>query len=498
MKPSVKIVLLLLSTFSLSGCFVGRLFQDTTIKRYKSVDYKKKKKIEINSVLDLERENPLVNISVFSTKISPNKKSDEGKTLWDLDGKGEAKLLEILNDRNDESDESFFGAMGKRYLKKTESIVTDYSTQNLRIVLSVSKFRNYQKIENGYSIADRIEYLKVRIKNDGSGIHFTKWNKFETEYGVVNIGDVTFNESVTLGAGIGGSRTSGNDVSKATDLDSSSRSVSSTVSPSLNISGTSGITELQKLNQRFLGLNGTITEDSLILEQEGIRDIDLAGNVILDVEVKFNRLKKESFFQFKGFDTYSPGSKSKLNIKLFQAVLPEYEQIGDIFVPLEYTYVYRNVSNNRGAKTFYEWDDKVVYVEGKVIKNQNKLLKKSDYIPQIYFVGFDGVVPNENYGLYFRNKLDGTVVNVQSLNETNLKSFVKHLLHESERRKGDETKLKENVSFDNLELVSLEERFWTNVNKEYELVTWQKVLDIRKRLYVEYEFDFDKSNREFF
>lgn len=488
-KKTFQLLFCLISLLSLSGCFIGRLFQDTTVKRYRTVKYQNYKD-SLNTV-------PFVDISVFSSRIENKKTSDNSKSLWDLDGEGEAKLLEILHKRND-SNEAFITTLEKKYLKPKNNLITDFSTQNLRLVLSISKNRNYGGLKSTFSLADRIEYLKIKIKNNDANIHFTKWNKFETEYGTLNIGDVTFNESVTLSGGLNASRTTTKANSTASATDSSSFGTTAVVTPSATISGTNGIQEVQKLGYRFLALNGKIASDSLVLEQEGIRDIDLAGNIILDVEIKFDVLSTETFFQFEGFENLKKGNQkiSRLEVKL-----PEYRNLTksylaqeeEIRLPIEYNYVYRHVTNSKGAKTFYEWDDDVVYYEGKKEKIDNLIMRQKDYMPQIYYVGMENETEN-TIGLFFRNKLDGEFDNIQSLNLEELRSFIGFLQQKSLEIKEDgQAKA---IEFGNFELVYKEEKDW-NSSKPFIPMTWKEMQVKRNKIYLQYAFDFENITRNF-
>ncbi|WP_088340079.1 hypothetical protein [Robiginitalea sediminis] len=480
MKNRILIPICFLFLLTLSGCFIGRLFQDTTVKRYRTVKHKRS-------------DSKLVDISVFSFKVQNPKPEDKSKNLWDLKGEGQAKLLEILDKKNESSD-AFLKALEKEYLKPKNSLIKDYSTQNLRLVLSISKKRNYEKIGEEFSLADRIEYLNIVIKNTHSGIHFTKWNKFETEYGTLNIGDVTFNESVTLSGGLNASRTTSRANSTAGESDSSSSGVTAVVTPSATVSGTNGIQEVQKLGYRYLALNGKINNDTLLLEQEGIRDIDLAGNIILDVQIKFDRLSIEKFFQLQGFEsTNSSGQKvNKIEVRL-----PEYRNLEksivalekEIRLPIEYSYIYRHVSNTKGAKTFYEWDDCVEYLEGSAKIPDILIMKQEDYLPQIYYAGIENT-PKNTIGLFFKDQLSGDFDNIQSLSASELGAFVKYLQRKSIEMNGDA--IKEPIKFENYALVSQEEKFWGTKESVIPL-TWEHIKEKRDKIYIHYAFDFDQN-----
>lgn len=440
MRKIIKLSFALCSFFLLSSCFVGKLFQDTTVRRYKSAEY-----IKLNDIIDTvsivngiansinKTDKPRAELSIFSTKISSSKSESTEKSLWDLDSNGEAKLLEILDKRSD-SDKEFYQNLEKKFLKsKPKGIVKDYSTQNLKMIISISKNRRYEDLDSSYSLADRIEYLKIRMDSDSSGMHYIKWNKFQTEYGTINIGDVTFDESVSITGGIGGSRSTSQENSFNSEGDAKKYASTGSFAPSLSATGTSGIQEVQKVGYRYIALNGKINRDSLIVEQEGIRDIDLAGNIIIDVEMKFDETEKHQISSFKNLPGLDEIPKtnffSSVNIEKTEIELPNENKLQDINLSMQYEYIYRNVKNPRGAKTFFEWDDQVRFYGQKVKKNNNVVLKPKDYMPQVYGIvaadgDLDAVMPEYFDVLSIRDTISNNSVELKALNEAEFQKFL--------------------------------------------------------------------------
>ena len=342
----------------------------TTVKRYKSIK---------NARLDT---NNLVSIDLFGTKVDAAKEDNNSKSLWDLQAEGQAELIKALDKRNSD-EEKFASALNAKYLKEKEKLVTDYTSKDVRLIFSISKKRDFMELAKcrpKFTLADRIEYVQFDITIPAKiELNFIRWNKFITEYATIDVADMSFNQSLEVSAstgissGVGSEKTVGNE--KATE--------SSTFSPSLNAKGTISKTEAQKLRYRYVALNGTINDKKISIEQEGMREIDLNGNVIVDINLKFVEIL-EKLTTVEGCKTPEGvyNTPDKMKIVLFTAHVPYIIGLPDtIKAILHYQYVYRHVK--KGAKTYYEWDDKIEYLKGDSVKTIS-LLKKKDYLPDFY------------------------------------------------------------------------------------------------------------------
>lgn len=117
------------------------------------------------------------------------------------------------------------------------------------------------------------------------------------------------------------------------------------------------------------------------MEAEGCREIDLAGNVVVDVALEF-----EGFPERITQPVYAAGSGDfPLTLSFADVMVPRIKDAPDsIMATLEMEYVYRHVES--GWKSYQEWDDRVAYYNGKVSK-QVSLFCRDDYLPPLYCLG---------------------------------------------------------------------------------------------------------------
>ncbi|MBI1307764.1 MAG: hypothetical protein GC181_14265 [Bacteroidetes bacterium] len=334
-------------------CFLAIVAGCSTIKRYKRI-------VSFGTTSQ-----SLVTMSFFSAVETEGEKKDESKTLWDLQGEGQQALIDKLGERYKDNDD-FKEELNNAYLEVSEKSTLDYTTKRIKIILSVNKFRDYSKLKhlNNFSLADRIEFLKFSLVLEDTSAKFIKWNKFETEFADIDIADVTFEKNLeaTLGAGTDETIAKG------------------------EIKGGLTKTEEQKIKYRYAVLNGRISPDSLEVEEEGTREIDLNGNIILDVTIQFKRVE-QSFAEFIDLRNKSGECQAADSVKLYfrKFIMPQIKEGQNLSATLNYNYIYRNVKNKRGAKTFIESDDKVKYYEGKG-KTPNIVLLNSAEIKPIRFL----------------------------------------------------------------------------------------------------------------
>jgi hypothetical protein len=334
----------------------------SSLKRYSSVE-------------QAGTDNSLADIDLFGFRLSRAKPDGGSKTLWDLSADAQSQYIKILNARYPDN-EKFLEAMSQEYL--TGDIVSspdEYVRKDLRMIFSISRRRDYvRKISREapvLSAADRIEYVKIsfRVPED-SGIRFTGWNMFTTEYGTINIADLSFSRSLEI---------------DATGLLSSSRK-----EPSAEITagGTSSLSrkEDQTLKYRYIMLNGRMNKNGLEMEEEGTREIDLTGNISADISLEFDK-HNETITRITGLQdsTGKFNPADKLTIRHSDIPVPMMDKTGDtIFADLRMDYIFRNVVS--GEKTFQEWDDRIKYFRGSVTKSV-PLLTSDDYIPEFSCIG---------------------------------------------------------------------------------------------------------------
>jgi hypothetical protein len=342
------------------GLFIA--FSCSTLNRYSSVQ-------------PTGTDNSLAGIDLYGFRLSEAKPENENKTLWDLSADAQSQFIKILNARYPEN-EKFLEAMSFEYLKDdAPPLPSDYVSKDLRMIFSISKQRDYGNKNNPsrlqLSPADRIEYLKITLRiPEDSGVRFTGWNMFTTEYGSIDIADVSFSRSLEIDASgllTKDKKETGGEVSAGGKSSASRR-------------------EDQEVRYRYLKLNGRISNHGIEMEEEGTREIDLTGNIMADISMEFERFP-EMITDFIGLkdSTGRYNDPEKLKILHSDAIIPRMENVKDtVYADLSMDYVFRNVIN--GQKTFPEWDDRVKYYKGSVSKTV-PLFTSGDYVPDFYCIG---------------------------------------------------------------------------------------------------------------
>lgn len=356
MQTKLIIVLLFAGTVFMESC--------TTLSRYKSAK-------------DSETDNTLADIDLFGIKLSEAKPEKDGKSLWDLSADAQSQFLKILNSRYPDN-EMFINSMNFEYMKGgTEILSNDFAKKELRLIFSVSKKRDYSEISDllktGLSPADRIEYLKISLEIPGkTNLRFTGWNMYTTDYGSVDIADVSF--SRTLDQGVSASLSSGSLPVRGNTLIESSSSVNRK--------------EDQAIKYRYLKLNGRINEKKIEMEEEGTREIDLTGNIIADVSVEFDRYPEVITWIAGLRDSAGKFNEPEALVLNYSDVVVPYliNREDTIKAVVKMNYIYRNVG--KGRKTFQEWDDRVKYFSGNIEKIF-LLFTGSSYMPHFYCIGTD-------------------------------------------------------------------------------------------------------------
>jgi hypothetical protein len=353
----------------------------TSLRRYKSVE-------------GPETNNDLVTLDLFGIRFSQSSPVISGKSLWDLSAEAQSQFIRILNNRFPDNS-LFFNSLNMRYMTREGEIFSDdYTRSDIHLVFSACRNR-----EASISTpADRIEYLKITLSiPDDSILSFTGWTNYSTEYGTIDIGDVSFTRSIDLS---GSSSLSGKN--NRTGGEISTGGTASSVRK-----------EDQKVGYRYIKLNGTITNRTVSMEEEGTREIDLTGNISTDVSLAFKKFPLTIAVLSGLKDSLGHWNDAGRIFADYRLIaIPQMKDIKDtIYGVLEMDYLYRNVK--RGSATFPEWDDKVVLYKGKV-KKRVPLFTPSDYLPAFYCIGRDesrslltsSLPDGSRYDLVFRSYKD--------------------------------------------------------------------------------------------
>jgi hypothetical protein len=341
----VNLLMILTATMLLvDGC--------SSVKRYKSASWK-------------GEDNSLVNMELFGARLEQSSSENQERNLWDLSAGAQTQLIQILNERYPHN-EQFMGALSKRYLGERFTGQVDMTRKDLKMVFTISKQRDYQLLNESsarFSPADRIEYLKFSLEIPPEyKLRFSSWNRYTTEYGEIEIADVSFSTSLDL------------------ELEGMVKGSDGSGKSTFNRN------EQQEVKSRYLKLNGSMSEKRITVEEEGTREIDLTGNVMADVSLEFAGFPERiAIPHFSGNDADHAGVASLEGFSFADVMVPRMKEAPDtIMAHLTLNYVYRHVQ--AGGKTFAEWDDQVEYYSGEV-KKKIPLFLKRDYLPGFYCIG---------------------------------------------------------------------------------------------------------------
>jgi len=372
MRKSNFLITGVLLLFTICSC--------TTVKRFKTAEYK-------------GEDNSLVDVELFNTRLSAEPGVIQEKNLWTLSANAQTRLVQILDERYPDN-EQFMSAMAGNF-GSNKLPVEEYTRKDLRMVFTVSKIRDYSSLNDAgrrFSPADRIEYLRLSLEIPESyRLRFHEWNRYTTEYGEIDIADVSFSENLDL------------------SLDGSSGDLDMGTKAGL------GRHEKQGISKRYLKLNGSISDFEAVIESEGTREVDLTGNVVADVALVFAGFPELLMVPVFADTGAIDGREEVLALKFIDVLVPAMDEAPDtLFAVLSLDYIYRHVQS--GWLTFAEWDDRVEYYQGSVSKKV-PLFLKSDYLPPFFCIGSDQgekkalkfrLSPEQEYLLQFRNLQDAS------------------------------------------------------------------------------------------
>lgn len=329
----------------ISGC--------SSVKRFKSVSYK-------------AQDNTLVDMDLFGSRLTMDETAAVEKNMWYLSASAQTQLIQILNERYPDN-EQFISALSNEYLTRDDITSLNLTRKKLRMVFTISKDRDYTVLTDAsgrFSPADRIEYLSFSLEiPEIYNLQFKGWDRYATEYGEIDIADVSFSRSYDLD--LNGSAIQNADVSGKSSLNRS---------------------EDQEVRSRYLKLNGSISDRRIMVEEEGTREIDLTGNVIADVTLEFEGFPERITIPlFAGQGPDGPGARGVAALKYVDVLVPRMEEAPDTIKGLlQLDYIYRHVQS--GWKTYQEWDDRVEYYSG-IVKKEIPLFTKKEYLPTFYTIG---------------------------------------------------------------------------------------------------------------
>ena len=369
--------------FALTAC--------TSVKRFKSVDYK-------------GEDNSLVDVELFSAKISDDPVAVKKKNLWTLSANAQTRLVQILDERYPDN-EQFMSAMAGSF-GSSETQLQDLTRKDFRMVFTISKNRDYALLKdaNGrFSPADRIEYLRLSLQiPENYNLRFHEWNRYVTEYGEIDIADVSFSRNMDL------------------SMDGSPGGLD------LGSEATLGRSEKQLVSKRYLKLNGSISDHRMVIEEEGTREVDLTGNITADVSLLFDAFPE--LVMVPVFTSTEEGSSEFTSLSFVDVLVPAMSDAPDtLFAELRLDYIYRHVAS--GWNTYAEWDDNVEYYQGSH-SQKVPLFSRKDYVPHFFCIGSD---QGGKYALKFSKNQDKEYL-LQFSDRHDASRFLEWLQHPSRQQ----------------------------------------------------------------
>jgi hypothetical protein len=225
--------------------------------------------------------------------------------------------------------------------------------------------------------------------NINNEVKFTKWNKYSTEYGTLDVGTLEYTQSFSANLGLTGkstATTSTKNTEKSGDNTSeSSASFGPELSATANTSYSNSKKENQLIKQHYIQLTGSFEERKFCIHQQGTRETELAGNVSIDLTIKLptKELLITSFSQLFN-ESGLPNPSDKINLNVIRYYVPDEDLLANgVNGIIKYDFVVRHIQ--KGANTFPEFDDKINFILGENSSNIT-LIKKEDLIVPTYFI----------------------------------------------------------------------------------------------------------------
>ena len=354
--------LVILSLVFLEGCCLFRpaATPGTINRRYYKIDS------------SVKRDDGSAPIEVIMRTAMAIPVPDTGKTVFNLDGRGQAALLSKINKPSEAAD-----LLNAKYqIDKDDPSTIDITKPKITVVLTARLLEFYASLPHHFSVADRLEYLRIKFTLDGESrklARFASWDKIATQYGQVNLG--------TIGFGT----TKGLTISPSIPLFAGGTSGALSAG---SFSTTSTTQEQDTLQQRLTTLNGVLQDDLFVIEEHGNAKWPVDGNTSLNLSMNFFSKDELGYFMIDGLKAkgqYSP--PSDLQPVPGQISFP---RLGSLFGTLTIDYGVRHIVN--GADTYTEGDDEVEYVYGKITQKNVRLMLQRDVETSFYGLVFrDGV-----------------------------------------------------------------------------------------------------------
>lgn len=274
-----------------------------------------------------------VGVTVFAAPLSPT--ADETRLLQ-LSKSGQSELIRAVASKT-ATVEGFLAALSApAAAADLPDRLLDRTRFRRRLVVSA------EDREPGE--ADRIARLRVVLALDTSRALFSRWDRYLTEHGTVEVGEAALRREATAG------------------LELDLGPFGSGVGPEdgrLRAGSATRYEEEAAVSDRYLS-TGVLLPDSLVLLQRGALGMDLAGNSVAVVELEAQALPPVDVHRISGlYDGAGrplPAEAARISVLRLRA--PRASS-GGIVARLGFDAVTRAVVPGRGESTFSEADDHV-------------------------------------------------------------------------------------------------------------------------------------------
>ena len=357
-KLGIRMMVLLVILSSCSK-FSGHL-----TKRYKSISV-----IEDNSFIERN-----IDVAVYTIDIEkPHPPAP--KTFFDLSAEAQVALINNFSAQ---------GGSFERLLLWRESTVFPLSLEATEMV----EYSSFQKrlvvaIRNkGHRPADRISKITITLDFD-TCVTILGCNRLTTDYMHVDLGKMHYSSEQL--SDVAGSSSFQSSVRSNNLGPETSQSLSTGVSGRLSYNR--ALSEEILLQERLVALNAAISENKLSLYQEGMRGIDLTGNILADVTIGVKDLKVEKVYSFFSLTTNNEWNDAG-NVQVHEKfhIFPNLSK--DVRVRVSFEADYRHVGKN--DNTLIESDDKVHLYHGMAYNDSAEVvLPAKESQPKLWKISFD-------------------------------------------------------------------------------------------------------------
>ena len=290
---------------------------------------------------------------------------------YDMPNSG--KAIPKVTDLSDRGQDAYMRMLLEAYKDSNVSEKAFVKTA-LTPVLGSSK-TNYQKrfikrriVVSTDPISDipgeRFQKLSIEIELNSNKVKFVSWDKIETKYEVIDLGKLNYNTTGSFsltGSNVDSSETSDTIVSGISKKISGARSISPV------LSNTRSLTEDISLNEKFIGISGTLTDEKLTLIREGAKGITLQGNIIIDCTIEILPNSTPLFYTIiSTTNNVGGGFKPTINWKFSRQKIDTTPLSADVDAKCSTEFVYRAYKDSslKYAATISEHDDVIKLIKG--------------------------------------------------------------------------------------------------------------------------------------